>query len=94
MSIDQIDTAMTTTATNTLPRHVAVIMDGNGRWALAQGLDRSAGHVEGVATVHRITQAASDMGHQVPDAVHFQYRELASSARGSGHAHASDSYSY
>ena len=62
MSIDQIDTAMTTTATNTLPRHVAVIMDGNGRWALAQGLDRSAGHVEGVATVHRITQAASDMG--------------------------------
>ena len=62
MSIDQIDTAMTPTATNTLPRHVAVIMDGNGRWALAQGLDRSAGHVEGVATVHRITQAASDMG--------------------------------
>lgn len=37
-------------------------MDGNGRWATARGLERSAGHVEGVATVHRITQAASDLG--------------------------------
>ena len=45
-----------------VPEHVAIIMDGNGRWAKAQGLDRSAGHFEGVNTVHRITQAASDMG--------------------------------
>lgn len=45
-----------------LPRHVAIIMDGNGRWAQARGLDRSEGHVEGVKTVRRITEAASRAG--------------------------------
>ena len=48
--------------TPTPPRHVAVIMDGNGRWARARGLDRSEGHVEGVNTVRRITEAASEAG--------------------------------
>lgn len=45
-----------------LPRHVAIIMDGNGRWAKSRGLDRSEGHVEGVNTVRRITEIASDLG--------------------------------
>lgn len=45
-----------------IPVHVAIIMDGNGRWALAQGLERSAGHAAGVDTVHRITEAASNVG--------------------------------
>ena len=45
-----------------LPAHVAVIMDGNGRWAKQRGLDRSMGHVEGVNTVRRITEAASEIG--------------------------------
>lgn len=45
-----------------VPQHVAIIMDGNGRWAKAHGMERSDGHVEGVNTVHRITQAASDTG--------------------------------
>ena len=45
-----------------IPEHVAIIMDGNGRWATARGLDRSAGHVEGVNTVRRITEAASELG--------------------------------
>lgn len=45
-----------------VPAHVAIIMDGNGRWALSRGLDRSAGHVEGVNTVRRITEAASELG--------------------------------
>lgn len=45
-----------------IPRHVAIIMDGNGRWAKARGLDRSEGHVEGVNTVRRITEAASRAG--------------------------------
>lgn len=45
-----------------VPAHVAVIMDGNGRWAQARGLDRSAGHVEGVTTVRRITEEASRLG--------------------------------
>ncbi|MDE6249934.1 MAG: di-trans,poly-cis-decaprenylcistransferase, partial [Paramuribaculum sp.] len=45
-----------------LPQHVAIIMDGNGRWAKARNLDRSAGHVEGVNTVRRITEIASEIG--------------------------------
>ncbi len=45
-----------------LPRHVAVIMDGNGRWARLRGMDRSMGHVEGVKTVRAITETASNLG--------------------------------
>ena len=45
-----------------LPRHVAVIMDGNGRWAKARGLDRSAGHIEGARTFRRIGEYAGDLG--------------------------------
>lgn len=45
-----------------LPRHIAIIMDGNGRWAKARDLDRSEGHVEGVNTVRRITEIASEVG--------------------------------
>ena len=45
-----------------VPRHVAIIMDGNGRWAENRGLERSAGHVRGVDSVRNITRAASDMG--------------------------------
>lgn len=44
------------------PKHVAIIMDGNGRWAKARGLDRSEGHVAGVDTVHNITRKAPDLG--------------------------------
>lgn len=47
---------------NRLPAHVAIIMDGNGRWAKARNLERSAGHVEGVNTVRRITEIASEIG--------------------------------
>lgn len=53
---------MTNDTTNKIPRHVAIIMDGNGRWARQRGLERSAGHVEGVNTVRRITTAASELG--------------------------------
>lgn len=45
-----------------LPRHVAIIMDGNGRWAKRQGLPRSMGHAEGVNTVRRVTRLSSDLG--------------------------------
>ena len=45
-----------------LPRHIAIIMDGNGRWAKARGLDRSMGHQEGVESVRDITTACSRMG--------------------------------
>ena len=45
-----------------IPRHVAIIMDGNGRWAKRQGLARMFGHKQGVETVHRITEAAAELG--------------------------------
>lgn len=45
-----------------LPTHVAIIMDGNGRWARSRGKDRSEGHAEGVNTVRRITEIASELG--------------------------------
>ena len=44
-----------------IPYHVAIIMDGNGRWAKARGLERSAGHVQGVTTVRNITEIASEL---------------------------------
>ena len=45
-----------------LPRHVAIIMDGNGRWAEARGLERNAGHREGVEAVKAIVRAANEIG--------------------------------
>ena len=45
-----------------LPRHVAIIMDGNGRWAKEHGHDRSFGHENGVTTVRQITEIASEVG--------------------------------
>ena len=46
------------------PRHVALIMDGNGRWAEARGLPRAMGHREGVQALKRTVQAAPDFGIQ------------------------------
>lgn len=45
-----------------LPRHVAIIMDGNGRWAKQQGLPRSEGHARGVTSVHNAVEFSSDIG--------------------------------
>ena len=45
-----------------LPQHIAIIMDGNGRWAQAKGLPRTAGHQEGVSTVTRITEECARLG--------------------------------
>ncbi len=45
-----------------LPAHVAIIMDGNGRWAKRRGLPRTAGHRAGVKTVKRIVRAAGELG--------------------------------
>jgi undecaprenyl diphosphate synthase len=42
--------------------HVAIIMDGNGRWATRRGLPRSAGHRAGIRTVRRVMEAAPDLG--------------------------------
>ena len=45
-----------------VPRHVAIIMDGNGRWARARGLDRSAGHEAGERALYDVVQGALDLG--------------------------------
>jgi undecaprenyl diphosphate synthase len=45
-----------------VPRHVAIIMDGNGRWAVRRGLPRVAGHREGVKAVRRTVRAAGELG--------------------------------
>ena len=46
----------------TVPRHVAIIMDGNGRWAKARGLPRSAGHERGVEALRNIVDIAGQLG--------------------------------
>ncbi len=45
-----------------IPAHVSIIMDGNGRWAQEQGLERVCGHKKGVETVRTVTEAAAEAG--------------------------------
>ena len=45
-----------------IPTHIAIIMDGNGRWAKAQGRDRCDGHIEGVVSVKACIKAACKRG--------------------------------
>lgn len=47
---------------NTVPQHVSIIMDGNGRWAKARGKERVFGHMEGVESVRACTEAAVECG--------------------------------
>lgn len=48
-----------------IPAHIAIIMDGNGRWAQRRHLPRVAGHKQGMQTVKKVTMAASDLGVKV-----------------------------
>ena len=50
---------------NGVPRHVAIIMDGNGRWASRRGLPRSAGHRQGVEALRQAVRTAADMGIEI-----------------------------
>jgi len=52
-------------AKGSLPRHIAVIMDGNGRWAKERGLLRVAGHNEGINSVREITRECGNLGIEV-----------------------------
>ena len=47
---------------NNVPQHIAIIMDGNGRWAQLRGLDRSEGHQAGAATVRKLVEHALNLG--------------------------------
>ena len=49
---------------NRLPVHIAIIMDGNGRWATSKGLERGEGHKEGVRAINRVLEAASRVSVQ------------------------------
>jgi undecaprenyl diphosphate synthase len=53
------------TRTITVPRHVAIIMDGNGRWAASRSLPRVEGHRRGVEAVRRTVRAATEIGIQI-----------------------------
>ena len=49
---------------NNIPKHIAIIMDGNGRWAKSKGLPRLSGHKAGVKAVRKITETCSKIGLQ------------------------------
>ena len=51
--------------THNIPQHIAIIMDGNGRWANAKGLPRIAGHREGVRTVRKITEICGELNVKI-----------------------------
>lgn len=55
-------TTINTLDPNRIPEHIAIIMDGNGRWATERGKDRSFGHQAGVETVRRITSECTRLG--------------------------------
>ena len=61
--------------------HVAIIMDGNGRWAQRRGLPRVAGHRAGIEAVRRVVEAAPDLGIGDAHAVCVLVRQLAASGR-------------
>jgi undecaprenyl diphosphate synthase len=56
------DAAFSRTRSGAVPRHVGIIMDGNGRWAAARGLPRFEGHRRGVEAVRRTVRAAIELG--------------------------------
>ena len=50
---------------NNIPNHIAIIMDGNGRWAKEQNLPRSMGHKAGVETIRRIVKEATRLRSKI-----------------------------
>jgi undecaprenyl diphosphate synthase len=51
--------------TKNVPRHIGIIMDGNGRWAQRQGLPRAKGHEAGTRNIRRISEKAHELGIDV-----------------------------
>ena len=66
-----------------IPRHVAIIMDGNGRWATARGQGRGAGHRAGIQSVREVIRTARDYGVEVLGALplDISIREQADSGK-------------
>ncbi|MCK9919445.1 isoprenyl transferase [Microbacteriaceae bacterium K1510] len=63
--MSEADKPQAAPAAFTAPRHVAIIMDGNGRWAAARGLPRVEGHRRGVEALRRTIRAAGEIGIQI-----------------------------
>ena len=78
-----MDTAGLSIAQDELPAHVAVVMDGNGRWAQKQGYSRLEGHRRGVDNVRSMVENCIQLGILIFDVVRFQQRKLASAEAGS-----------
>ena len=57
-------------ANGNLPKHIAIIMDGNGRWARLKNLPRAAGHKEGINSVREIVRVCGEIGR----AMTFKYQ--------------------
>jgi undecaprenyl diphosphate synthase len=62
---NQSDMSFTSEPLARVPRHVAIIMDGNGRWAKQRGLPRSAGHQQGTENLRQILKAAVEFGIEI-----------------------------
>ena len=70
-----------------LPRHVAIIMDGNGRWAKKRGLPRTAGHAAGAETFRTIATYCKDIGLEYLTVYAFSTENWKRPAGGSGGHH-------
>ena len=64
VSLDDVDLSR-------VPSHISIIMDGNGRWATARGLDRSQGHVAGIKSLRETITACVRLGVDVLSAYAF-----------------------
>ncbi len=62
-----------------IPKHIAIIMDGNGRWAKARNLPRTMGHQRGVEAVKRVVKEAGELGVQYVTLFGVFDRELGAS---------------
>ena len=65
VAASSISDRIATVKSRHIPAHVAIIMDGNGRWAKQRNLPRIAGHHEGMKTVRKITRIANELGIKV-----------------------------
>ncbi len=61
---------------NKLPSHIAIIMDGNGRWAKQQGLLRAIGHENGTKSVRQTVEASAELGIKNLNTLCLFYRKL------------------
>ena len=64
-----------------VPRHVAIVMDGNGRWAKARGLPRTEGHERGEASLFDVVEGAIEIGVKYAVGLRLLHRELEALAR-------------